>query len=68
MDKASFNYQTYRIWNLTVTIFSIHDTQKLSMLKDGLSCPSGGIGRRSGLKIRWPQGRGGSSPPWHLLY
>ena len=25
--------------------------------------PDGGIGRRSGLKIRWPQGRGGSSPP-----
>ena len=22
----------------------------------------GGIGRRSGLKIRWPQGRAGSSP------
>jgi hypothetical protein len=25
-------------------------------------CPGGGIGRRSGLKIRWPQGRAGSSP------
>jgi hypothetical protein len=27
------------------------------------SCPDGEIGRRSGLKIRRPQGRGGSSPP-----
>ena len=26
-------------------------------------CPDGEIGRRSGLKIRRPQGRGGSSPP-----
>ncbi len=26
------------------------------------SCRSGGIGRRAGLKIRCPQGRGGSSP------
>jgi hypothetical protein len=25
--------------------------------------PDGEIGRRSGLKIRRPQGRGGSSPP-----
>jgi hypothetical protein len=27
------------------------------------ACPDGEIGRRSGLKIRRPQGRGGSSPP-----
>ena len=27
-----------------------------------LLCPSDGIGRRSGLKIRCPQGRAGSSP------
>ncbi len=27
-----------------------------------ISGPGGGIGRRSGLKIRWPQGRAGSSP------
>src|SRR5665213_1295950 len=27
------------------------------------TCPDGEIGRRSGLKIRRPQGRGGSSPP-----
>lgn len=26
-------------------------------------CPDGGIGRRSGLKILCPLGRGGSSPP-----
>jgi hypothetical protein len=26
-------------------------------------CPDGEIGRRSGLKIRRPQGCGGSSPP-----
>ena len=25
-------------------------------------CPSGGTGRRAGLKIRWPQGRDGSTP------
>ena len=24
--------------------------------------PDGGIGRRCGFKIRWPRGRGGSSP------
>ncbi len=27
-------------------------------------CRSGGIGRRAGLKIQWPSGRGGSSPPF----
>ena len=27
-----------------------------------LTCPSGGTGRRAGLKIRWPQGRDGSTP------
>ena len=27
-----------------------------------LPCPGGGIGRRSGLKIRCPKGRAGSSP------
>jgi hypothetical protein len=27
-------------------------------------CGSGGIGRRAGLRILWPQGRGGSTPPF----
>lgn len=27
------------------------------------TCPSGGIGRRDGFKIRFPRGSGGSSPP-----
>src|SRR5260370_31634096 len=27
-----------------------------------LQCPSGGTGRRAGLKIQWPQGRDGSTP------
>ena len=31
--------------------------------QDARKCPDGEIGRRSGLKIRRPQGRGGSSPP-----
>jgi hypothetical protein len=28
------------------------------------ACGSGGIGRRAGLRILWPQGRGGSTPPF----
>ncbi len=32
-------------------------------VESGSRCPDGEIGRRSGLKIRRPQGRGGSSPP-----
>src|SRR5262249_7807724 len=27
---------------------------------------SGGPGRRAGLRIRWPQGYGGSSPPFRI--
>ena len=33
------------------------------MVPESLPGPDGEIGRRSGLKIRRPQGRGGSSPP-----
>ena len=35
----------------------------LPLRLDCRACPDGEIGRRSGLKIRGPQGRGGSSPP-----
>ena len=63
--KANSITTSNAISNLTVTIFSIQ-YPKLSN-KENLSCPSGGIGRRSGLKIRWPQGRGGSSPPLGTL-
>jgi hypothetical protein len=31
-------------------------------------CRSGGIGRRAGLKIQWPQGRVGSSPTFGTLH
>src|SRR5712692_11783508 len=27
-------------------------------------CESGGTGRRAGLRIRWPKGLGGSTPPF----
>ena len=37
-----------------------HDNhRKLLQIKP---CRSGGIGRRAGFKIQWPQGRVGSSP------
>ena len=32
-----------------------------------LSCGSGGIGRRASLRSLWPQGRGGSSPPFRTI-
>ena len=41
-----------------VRCLSYHKTCRLSLRR-----PDGEIGRRSGLKIRRPQGRGGSSPP-----
>ncbi len=42
--------------------FSYHNEKAV------LPCPDGEIGRRSGLKIRRPQGRGGSSPPLGTKY
>src|SRR5213594_2686053 len=32
------------------------------MVRFRLDCGSGGTGRRAGLRILWPQGRGGSTP------
>jgi hypothetical protein len=39
------------------------DGENIESVVSALPGPDGEIGRRSGLKIRRPQGRGGSSPP-----
>jgi hypothetical protein len=43
--------------------FSIETSIAILAIARQPSSPDGEIGRRSGLKIRRPQGRGGSSPP-----
>src|SRR5206468_5812203 len=39
-------------------------TRERARLNPPDSCESGGTGRRAGLRIRWPEGHGGSSPPF----